>query len=100
MDKLRPYLLLLFLSLVIYLPVMMRASAAQSDFGGHIKKALALPGTTDHVVHVLFHAVFLAIHRLAPNVPHTTAAVLAILLVMAPLPCSRKRLAMPCRPAY
>ena len=86
MDKLRPYLALLIVSLVLYIPVMTRAAAAQADFGGHILLALALPDSTRNVFHVLFHAVFLSIHRLAPSIPHSTAALLAILLLMTPVP--------------
>ncbi len=81
-----PYVLLLLLSLVVYLPVMTRASAAEVDFGKHITKALALPDSTDHLVHVLYHAIFLSIHELAPSVPHKTVALWAILLVMLPVP--------------
>ena len=81
-----PYVLLLLLSLVVYLPVMTRASAANVDFGKHITKALALPDSTGHLVHVLYHAIFLSIHELAPSAPHKTAALWAILLIMLPVP--------------
>ena len=81
-----PYVLLLLLSLVVYLPVMTRATAAKADFGKHITKALALPDSTGHVVHVLYHAIFLSIHELAPSMPYETVALWAILLVMLPVP--------------
>lgn len=86
LNEAGPYILLLILSLLFYLPVMTRASAAKADFGKHITRALTLPDSTDHVGHVLYHAVFLSIHRLAPSVPHTTVALWAILLFMLPLP--------------
>ena len=38
------------------------------------------------VNHVLFHAIFLSVHHIAPSVPHTDVALLAILLVMLPVP--------------
>jgi len=84
--RLRPYLLLLALSLIVYLPVMIRATGAWTDFGKHIERALALPSGISHVVHVLFHAIFLTVHRIAPFLPQTTAALAAILLVMLPVP--------------
>lgn len=83
--RLRPYLLLLLLSLLVYLPVMKSASRTLVDFDSHIEFALALPNSTQ-VNHVLFHAIFLSIHQMAPSVPHTDAALAAILLVMLPVP--------------
>ena len=58
LNEAGPYILLLILSLLFYLPVMTRASAAKADFGKHITRALTLPDSTDHVGHVLYHAVF------------------------------------------
>ena len=86
MDKLRPYLLLLALSFLVYLPVMTHASSEFVDFGNHIKKALALPHLERPFGHVLFHAVFLSVHRLAPHIPNASAALVAILLLMLPVP--------------
>ena len=86
MDKLRPYLVLLALSLIVYLPVMTRASSEYVDFGNHMRKALALPDSVTYIVHVLFHALFLLIHRLAPEIPRSSAALVAILLLMLPVP--------------
>ena len=84
--KLRPYLLLLLLSLIVYLPVMKSASQTEVDFGLHIEFALELPHTRMIVNHVLFHAIFLSVHHIAPSVPHTDVALAAILLVMLPVP--------------
>ena len=84
--RLRPYLLLLLLSLIVYLPVMTSASQTEVDFGLHIEIALALPHQTHYVNHVLFHGIFLSIRQIAPSVPHTDAALAAILLVMLPAP--------------
>ena len=84
--KLRPYLVLLLLSLIVYLPVMKSASLTEADFGLHIEFALELPHTKMIVNHVLFHAIFLSIHHIAPSVPHTDAALVAILLVTLPVP--------------
>lgn len=84
--RLRPYLLLLVLSLIIYLPVMMHAIPLEMDFGGHIRRALALPDSPRHITHVLFHAIFLFIHRLAWFIPRSMATAMAILAVMLPVP--------------
>ena len=84
--RFRPYLLLLLLSLIVYLPVMTSASQIKIDFGLHIKFALEPPETTRLVNHVLFHAVFQSIHRIVPSLPHTDVALAAILLVMLPVP--------------
>ena len=84
--KLKPYPLLLLLSLVVYLPVMKRASAIKVDFGLHIEIALAFPHEVTYITHALFHAIFLSIHRIAPSVSHTDVALAAILLVMLPVP--------------
>ena len=86
MLRLRPYLILLLLSLIIYLPVMNHASEMRIDFGLHIEQALALPDSIELVVHVLFHAIFLCVYRLAPFLPVTSAALVAILVVMLPVP--------------
>ena len=88
-NKLREaesYIFLLLLSLLVYLPVMTRAVAAESDFGKQIEIALALPESTDYITHVLYHAIFLSLHQLAPSVPHSAAALGAILVVMLPVP--------------
>ena len=82
----RPYVVLFILSLIVYTPVMSRASNLQTDFGIHIRWAINLPETTDHVVHVLFHSVFLVTHRVLPAFTLTQAALAAILLFMLPLP--------------
>ena len=84
--RLRPYLLLLLLSLIVYLPVMTSASQRDVDFVTHIRIAQALPHSTHVVNHVLFHAIFRSIHHIAPSVPRTDAALAAILLVMLPVP--------------
>ncbi|MCY3831583.1 MAG: hypothetical protein OXG85_01125 [Chloroflexi bacterium] len=86
MDKLQPYLFLLAVSFLVYLPVMTHAAAEFVDFGNHIKKALALPDSVTYVTHVLFHAVFLSVHRLAPQIPRASAALVAILSLMLPVP--------------
>jgi len=86
MHKLRPYLLLLALSLIVYLPVMTRATSEFVDFGNHIKKAHALPNLERPFGHVLFHAVFLVVHSLAPQASNASAALAAILLLMLPVP--------------
>ena len=86
LNRLRPYLLVLILSLILYLPVMKEASEKQVDFGDYIEQALTLPETTTHVVHVLFHAIFLLVYRLAPFLSQSSAALVAILLVMLPVP--------------
>ena len=65
---------------------MTRAVAAESDFGKQIEIALALPESTDYITHVLYHAIFLSLHQLAPSVPHSAAALGAILVVMLPVP--------------
>ena len=84
--SLRPYLLLLLLSLIVYLPVMSHASKAEVDFVTHIRHAQRLPNSTYYVNHVLFHGIFLSIHQVAPSVARTDAALAAILLVMLPVP--------------
>ena len=84
--RLRPYVLLLVLSLIIYLPVMMHAISLEVDFGGHIRRALSLPDSPRHITHVLFHAIFLFIHRLAWFIPRSLATAMAILAVMLPVP--------------
>ncbi|MDE2747772.1 MAG: hypothetical protein OXI34_02295 [Chloroflexota bacterium] len=86
LNEAGPYILLLLLSLLVYLPVMSRAVAAKPDFGRQIEIAFALPDSTDYIVHVLYHAIFLSLHQLAPSVPHSTVALWAILLVMLPVP--------------
>ena len=48
--------------------------------------ALAFPEQIRPASHVLFHAIFLLVHRLLPHVADPHAAVLAILPVMMPLP--------------
>ncbi len=84
--RLRPYLLLLALSLIVYLPVMTRASQSAVDFGLHIGFAQDIPRSTHTLNHVLFHAIFLSMHHIAPSVPQTDVALAAILLVMLPVP--------------
>ena len=88
-NKLReaePYIFLLLLSLLVYLPVMTRAAAAKPDFGIHIEIALELPDSTDHTAHVLYHALFLSIHQLTPSTPYTSIALWAVIVVMLPVP--------------
>ena len=65
---------------------MKSASQRDVDFVTHIRIAQALPHSTHFVNHVLFHAIFRSIHHIAPSVPRTDAALLAILLVMLPVP--------------
>ena len=90
--RLRPYLLLLLLSLIVYLPVMQHATGKRVDFGIHITFALGDPDSTGdlahavHVAHILFHAIFLFVDHLAPFLPPTSVAFVAILLVMLPVP--------------
>lgn len=86
LNRLRPYLLLLIVSLILYLPVMKQATEQPDDFGAHTAQALELPDTTTHVVHVLFHAIFLLLYRLAPFLSQSSAALVAILLLMLPVP--------------
>lgn len=86
LPRLKPYLIVLSLSLIVYLPVMMRATAAWTDFGKHIERALNFSTLTDDVLHVLFHTIFMFVHQIAPFLAHTTAALAAILLVMLPVP--------------
>ena len=80
--------MLLILSLMVYLPVMEQASKSerQVDFDAHIAYALSLPDPSSRIGHVLFHAIFLFVHRLAPNLSPSTAALIAILMVLLPLP--------------
>ena len=86
LPRLKPHLIVLSLSLIVYLPVMIRATSAWTDFGKHIERALNFPTVTDHVLHVLFHAIFVLVRQIAPFLAHTTAALAAILLVMLPVP--------------
>ena len=79
------YAMLALASVILYLPVMNHASQSRFDFGSHIGRALRMPDALDHVSAVLFHAVFLSIHRLL-GLPHQPAALIAILLVMIPVP--------------
>jgi hypothetical protein len=65
---------------------MQRASVKRPDFGLHIERALGFPHETGGVVHVLFHAVFLSVHHIAPTVAQTDAALVAILVFMLPVP--------------
>ena len=84
--RFRPYLLLLVLGLIIYLPVMMHAIKLEVDFGSHIRRAVGLPENPQYVTHVLFHAIFLFIHRLAWFIPRSFSVMIAILAVMLPVP--------------
>jgi hypothetical protein len=85
-TQLRPNLVLVFLSLLFYLPISIHASQFYSDYGAHIDIALALPATVTSVTHVLYHAVFLAIHQLLPSVALPLKAAVAILPFMVPVP--------------
>ncbi len=86
MTYLRPYLVLVVLSLVIYLPVSLQASQFLHDYGNHIKLALELPESARRINHVFYHAVFLLAHRLLPSLLLPQAAVAAILTFMLPVP--------------
>lgn len=84
---LQNYLLLIVLSSTILLPVLTHASQFYSDFGHHVDVALALPTTVRHIAHVLFHALFLLVHKLLPPIvqPHAEIVV-TTLLFMLPVP--------------
>ena len=85
-QRLRPYLLLIALGPILYLPVSLHASTFYSDYGAHIEIALALPEKVKHVSHVLFSALFLLIHRLLPSLTLPHAQVAAVLIFMLPVP--------------
>ena len=88
-KRIRPFLLLTVLSLILYLPVMSHAAALDTDFGKHIRRAIALPEISDHeshVTHVLYHSLFLLIYRGLPTLELTHVAAAAILIFMLPVP--------------
>lgn len=64
---------------------MSHATRFRKDFGLHIESALRMPDTLEHVSYPLFHAVLLLMHRLLGLEPQLSALV-AILLLMAPVP--------------
>ena len=79
------YALLALCSLILHLPVMYRAISKQWDFMAHIQIALDLPHDLHNISNVLFHADFLFFHRIL-GLPQQPAALVAILLVIAPVP--------------
>ena len=79
------YTLLALTSLVVYLPVMHYASRINGDFGLHIRLALQMPHELDQISAPLYHAAFLLVYRFA-DVARQDAALVAILLVMVPVP--------------
>lgn len=83
--RLSVYPLLTLLSLAIHLPVMYRAIFRYWDFQAHIERALAFPHELNDISNVLFHADFLFFHRIL-GLPQQPAVLVAILLVMTPVP--------------
>ena len=79
------YLLLALLSLAAHLPVMYRAIYRHTDFQAHITYALAFPHELNGISNVLFHADFLFFHTIL-GLPQQLAVLIAILLVMVPVP--------------
>ncbi|MDE2749026.1 MAG: hypothetical protein OXI34_08690 [Chloroflexota bacterium] len=86
LKTLQPYVFLVSLGLILYLPVTMHASTLYVDYGNHINVAMALPGKVEHITHVLYHALVLLIHEALPSVPLPLATVAATLIFMLPVP--------------
>lgn len=84
-QRLWVFLLLALSSLILHLPIMYRAIFRYWDFQAHVKHALALPDQVTHISGVLFHADFLFFHRIL-GLPQQPAVLVAILLVMVPVP--------------
>lgn len=83
--RLSTYLLLALLSLAVHLPIMYRAIFRYWDFQAHIERALAFPYKLENTSNVLFHADLLFFHRIL-GLPHQPAVLVAILMVMVPVP--------------
>ena len=84
--KALPYIGLLLFSLAVYLPVMDAASRRRIDFGMYIRIAQALPHTDSVSSHVLYQAMLKLAQALLPGIAPTTAALIAVLVYMLPLP--------------
>ena len=81
-----PYLTLLVIGLVVFTPVMQRATTLDVDFGDHIALALKMPSENTNVSHVLFHGMFLTLRQLLPSYSNQDIALIVMLAVMVPLP--------------